>query len=172
MLFDAHTRSFAGLGGVARRGIYDNMRTAVDKVNKGKSRVVNTRFAAMASHYLFDADFCNVASGWEKGVVEIEKSRTPGGASGSTRRAANGVALRNSTFGWLPAVRLCGARSAIPNTSNSAWQKCWNKNALNSCPCQRRLTATSSVQPKYPAPAWWRWRATATRCRANWRASG
>ena len=32
MLFDAHTRSFAALGGVARRGIYDNMKTAVDKV--------------------------------------------------------------------------------------------------------------------------------------------
>ena len=30
MLFDAHTRSFAALGGVARRGIYDNMKTAVD----------------------------------------------------------------------------------------------------------------------------------------------
>jgi hypothetical protein len=46
------------------------MKTAVDKVKKGKARVVNTRFAAMASHYLFDPDFCNVASGWEKGVVE------------------------------------------------------------------------------------------------------
>lgn len=77
MLFDAHTRSFCALGGVARRGIYDNMRTAVDKVNKGKNRVVNTRFAAMASHYLFDADFCSVASGWEKGVVEknVQDSR-------------------------------------------------------------------------------------------------
>jgi len=30
MLFDAHTRSFTALGGVARRGIYDNMKTAVD----------------------------------------------------------------------------------------------------------------------------------------------
>jgi hypothetical protein len=36
MLFDAHTRSFAALGGVARRGIYDNMKTAADKVEKGK----------------------------------------------------------------------------------------------------------------------------------------
>ena len=44
MLFDAHTRSFAALGGVARRGIYDNMKTAVDKVKKGKERVVNARF--------------------------------------------------------------------------------------------------------------------------------
>ncbi|MCQ3024377.1 hypothetical protein NLO85_28795, partial [Pseudomonas savastanoi] len=38
MLFDAHTRSFGALGGVPRRGIYDNMKTAVDKVNKGKGR--------------------------------------------------------------------------------------------------------------------------------------
>jgi len=77
MLFDAHTRAFAALGGVARRGIYDNMKTAVDKVKKGKSRIVNLRFAAMAAHYLFDTDFCNVASGWEKGVVEknVQDSR-------------------------------------------------------------------------------------------------
>ncbi len=77
MLFDAHTRSFAALGGVARRGIYDNMKTAVDKVKKGKGRIVNARFNAMCSHYLFDPDFCNVASGWEKGVVEknVQDSR-------------------------------------------------------------------------------------------------
>jgi transposase len=71
MLFDAHTRCLAGLGGVARRGIYDNMKTAVDRVpGRGKARVVNARFAAMTAHYLFDADFCNVAAGWEKGRVE------------------------------------------------------------------------------------------------------
>ncbi len=77
MLFDAHARAFAALGGIPRRGIYDNMKTAVDQVKKGKARVVNTRFAAMASHYLFDPDFCNVASGWEKGVVEknVQDSR-------------------------------------------------------------------------------------------------
>jgi hypothetical protein len=77
MLFDAHTRSFAALGGVARRGIYDNMKTAVDKVKKGKGRIVNARFNALCSHYLFEPDFCNVASGWEKGVVEknVQDSR-------------------------------------------------------------------------------------------------
>ena len=77
MLFDEHTRSFAALGGVARRGIYDNMKTAVDKVRKGKGRVVNARFEVMCAHYLFDPDFCNVASGWEKGVVEknVQDSR-------------------------------------------------------------------------------------------------
>jgi transposase len=70
MLFDAHTRAFAALGGIAKRGIYDNMKTAVDKVCQGNGRIVNTRFFAMVSHYVFEADFCNVASGWEKGVVE------------------------------------------------------------------------------------------------------
>ena len=77
MLFDAHTRAFAALGGVPRRGLYDNMKTAVDKVNKGKGRIVNARFTVMCAHYLFDADFCNVAAGWEKGVVEknVQDSR-------------------------------------------------------------------------------------------------
>lgn len=70
MLFDAHTRSFAALSGVARRGIYGNMKTAVDEVHKGKARTVNARFAVMCASYLYDPDFCNVASGWEKGVVE------------------------------------------------------------------------------------------------------
>jgi transposase len=70
MLFDAHNRAFAALGGVARRGIYDNMKTAVDRVSRGNGRIVNTRFHAMVAHYVYEADFCNVASGWEKGVVE------------------------------------------------------------------------------------------------------
>ena len=53
------------------------MKTAVDKVKKGKGRIVNERFATMCAHYLVDPDFCNVASGWEKGVVEknVQDSR-------------------------------------------------------------------------------------------------
>jgi len=70
MLFDAHYHAFRVLGGVPRRGIYDNMRTAVDRVGAGKERQINARFSAMASHYLFDMDFCNPASGWEKGQIE------------------------------------------------------------------------------------------------------
>ena len=70
MLFDAHAQAFRVFGGVPRRGIFDNMKTAVDRVLVGKQRQVNARFLAMASHYLFDAEFCNPASGWEKGQVE------------------------------------------------------------------------------------------------------
>jgi transposase len=70
MLFDALAQAFRVLGGVPQRGIFDNMKTAVDKIGSGKARQVNARFAAMASHYLFETDFCNPASGWEKGQVE------------------------------------------------------------------------------------------------------
>lgn len=70
MLFDAHNHAFRVFNGVPERGIYDNMKTAVDSVKKGKERVVNRRFLAMVSHYLFEADFCNPAAGWEKGQVE------------------------------------------------------------------------------------------------------
>jgi transposase len=70
MLFDAHWRAFCDWGGVTRRGIYDNMSTAVTKVGRGKERVFNRRFLSMASHYLFEPEACNVAAGWEKGQVE------------------------------------------------------------------------------------------------------
>jgi transposase len=70
MLFDAHARAFAAFGGIPRRGIYDNMKTAVDKVGRGKERDINPRFYAMCGHYLFEPEFCNRAAGWEKGRVE------------------------------------------------------------------------------------------------------
>jgi hypothetical protein len=38
MLFDAHNHAFRVLGGVPRRGIYDNIRVAVDKIGRGKER--------------------------------------------------------------------------------------------------------------------------------------
>ena len=70
MLFDAHGHAFRVFGGVPARGIYDNMRTAVDRIGKGKERQVNARFLAMTSHYVFEPEFCNPAAGWEKGQVE------------------------------------------------------------------------------------------------------
>jgi transposase len=70
MLFDALTQAFRVLGGVPQRGIFDNMKTAVDRIGSGKTRQVNARFQALASHYLFEPEFCNPASGWEKGQIE------------------------------------------------------------------------------------------------------
>lgn len=77
MLFDAHWHGLRVFGGVPERGIYDNMKTAVDRVERGKERRVNIRFLAMANHYVFEPEFCNPAAGWEKGQVEknVQDSR-------------------------------------------------------------------------------------------------
>ena len=70
MLFDAHERAFRFFGGVPRRGIYDNMKTAVDLVYTGRERRFNKRFLQLASHYLVEPTACTPAAGWEKGRVE------------------------------------------------------------------------------------------------------
>jgi transposase len=77
MLFDAHWHGLRVLGGVPERGIYDNMKTAVDRVGRGKERQINMRFQAMTNHYVFEPEFCNPAAGWEKGQVEknVQDSR-------------------------------------------------------------------------------------------------
>jgi len=70
MVFDAHDRAFSLFKGTCQRGIYDNMKTAVETILVGKDRVYNRRFLQMCSHYLVDPVACTPASGWEKGQVE------------------------------------------------------------------------------------------------------
>ena len=70
LLFDAHCKAFQFFGGSCRRGIYDNMRSAVKRILKGRGRDLSERFTQLCSHYLFEPDFCNPASGNEKGRVE------------------------------------------------------------------------------------------------------
>jgi len=70
MVFDAHIRAFAFFKGACTRGIYDNMKTAVDVVFVGKDRQFNRRFSRMCGHYLVEPVACTPAAGWEKGQVE------------------------------------------------------------------------------------------------------
>jgi transposase len=70
MVFDAHDRAFAFFKGTCERGIYDNMKTAVEAIFAGKDRQYNRRFLQMCGHYLVEPVACTPASGWEKGQVE------------------------------------------------------------------------------------------------------
>jgi transposase len=70
MVFDAHDRAFAFFKGACTRGIYDNMKTAVEAVFIGKDRRFNRRFLQMCGHYLVEPTACTPAAGWEKGQVE------------------------------------------------------------------------------------------------------
>jgi transposase len=70
MVFDAHEKAFAFYKGVPRRGIYDNMSTAVETVFIGKDRKFNRRFEQLMSHHLIEPTACTPGAGWEKGQVE------------------------------------------------------------------------------------------------------
>jgi hypothetical protein len=63
-------RVFEHVGGVPPRLRFDNMTTAVAQVLKGTERVLTDGFSRFMLHYRFQADFCNPASGNEKGNVE------------------------------------------------------------------------------------------------------
>ena len=62
MVFDAHVRAFEFYRGACTRGIYDNMKTAVESVFLGKDRQFNRRFLQMCGHYLVEPTACTPAS--------------------------------------------------------------------------------------------------------------
>jgi len=66
---DAHVRAFAYFGGVPQRMAYDNLTPAVRKI-VGAERVLTERFAALATHYLFEPCFARPGEGHDKGGVE------------------------------------------------------------------------------------------------------
>lgn len=69
---DAHVRAFAHFDGVPARLIYDNLAAAVRrKVGSWtRTRQLTERFAALASHYLFEPCFTRPYTGHDKGGVE------------------------------------------------------------------------------------------------------
>jgi transposase len=116
MVFDAHDRAFALFKGACQRGIYDNMKTAVETILVGKERVYNRRFLQMCSHYLVDPVACTPASGWEKGQVENQVGLVC--ASGSSRRGCrSGVPI------GCRLTRTASRRSAGGARSLSGWHR-------------------------------------------------
>ncbi len=70
---DGHARAFAAFGGVPARGVYDHLTPAV-RLRLGldgeRERRLSDRFAALASHYVFEPCFARVGEGHDKGGVE------------------------------------------------------------------------------------------------------
>ena len=67
---DGHVRAFAHFEGVPARLAYDNLKAAVVRILVGGERALTARFAALASHYLFEPCFCRPGEGHDKGGVE------------------------------------------------------------------------------------------------------
>jgi len=69
-LFDGHIRGFSFFGGVFPVLIYDNLSTAVQKILRGKKRVLQESYDKFRGYYNFVPRFCNRGQGHEKGGVE------------------------------------------------------------------------------------------------------
>ncbi len=67
---DGFVHAFEFLGGVPTEGLLDNLKTAVQKILQGRDRLEQESFIGLQAHYMFKAEFCNPASGNEKGRVE------------------------------------------------------------------------------------------------------
>ncbi len=71
-LLEAHEHAFAYFGGVFKTLRYDNMTSVVKKILRGYQRVETDRIIAFRSHWGYRSEYCNPASGHEKGGVEGE----------------------------------------------------------------------------------------------------
>lgn len=74
---EGHVGALEFFGGVFGLIRYDNLRSAVAQVLKGRRRVESDRFVALRSHYGFDSSFCltGIRGAHEKGGVESEVGR-------------------------------------------------------------------------------------------------
>jgi transposase len=69
-LFDGHIRGFTFFNGIFPVLIYDNLTTAVQKILRGKSRILQESYDKFRGYYNFVPRFCNPGQGHEKGGVE------------------------------------------------------------------------------------------------------
>jgi len=74
---ELHVQAFEWFGGVFATIRFDNLKSAVKQVLKGRRRVESDRFVALRSHYLFASQFTTpgIEGAHEKGGVEGEVGR-------------------------------------------------------------------------------------------------
>ena len=132
---DGFVHAFEFLGGVPTEGLLDNLKTAVLKILQGRDRLEQESFIGIQAHYVFKAEFCNPASGNEKGRVE--------GTVGYIRRNAlvplpevqSIKELNDYLIDWC--LKEAG-RTHVPNKSETVlemWEK--EKDCLHPLPTNR-----------------------------------
>ena len=162
MVFDAHDRAFAFFKGACTRGIYDNMKTAVEAVFTGKERQYNRRFLQMCSHFLVEPVACTPASGWEKGQVENQV--------GLVRERFFTPRLRVKSLeelnAWLldKCVAYAKAHRHPEQIATGRSGRCSRRSGPSSCPMPGPSTASTACRPRSRRPAPCASTTTSTRC--------
>lgn len=120
MVFDAHDKAFSFFNGVCKRGIYDNLKTAVDKVLRGKDRKFNNKFLQLCSHFLIEPVACTPGAGWEKGQVENQVKNVRSWLFTPQPRFASFTELNE----WLTdqCIVICKKRKHPQNKEKTIWE--------------------------------------------------
>ena len=169
MVFDAHDRAFAFFKGACGRGIYDNMKTAVETIFVGKERLYNRRFLQMCSHYLVEPVACTPAAGWEKGQVENQV--------GLVRERFFTPRLRFKSYeelnAWLldNCIAYAKAQRHPELTDQTIWEV-FEAERPKLFPMPARSTASTPCRRRSPRPAWCASTTTSTRWRPGGRPAG
>ena len=144
---DGHVRAFAHLSGIPARLAYDNLRPAVTRILVGGERALTVRFAALASHYLFEPCFCRPATGHDKGGVEARGKGLRGQLlvpipSGPTLDAINATLLAGLD------ARLEGGRDVEGHTIGDRWTQEQGQLRAVPPPFLAAMTTVCGVSPR------------------------
>jgi len=165
---DAHVRAFSYFGGVVRRAVYDNLSAAVKRIVGLRDRELTERFAALASHYLFEPCFARPGEGHDKGGVEgrgkgIRWQHMTPIVRGKTLDAISEAVLRDIERAYESKCRKDGRRR---------WWICSRRIEQRCCRCRSCRSRRAKWSLSASAAARLRWYgAHSTRCRRAGRGS-
>ena len=164
---EGHVRALEWHGGVFDVLRYDNLKSAVARVLRGRRRVESDRFVALRSHYRFESSFClpGVQGAHEKGGVEGDIGQIPPpssrpGAGGRPRsRSSTSCSRRRAGLIWIARSPAGQRRSGSGAIASGC---CWASLPREEHPTWEEAT------PRVDARRWRPSARTATRCRPRW----
>jgi hypothetical protein len=160
MVFDAHDKAFAFFGGACARGIYDNMKTAVDAIFVGKDRAYNRRFQQMCGHYLVEPVACTPGVGLGEGAGREPGRRDPA----AVLRAASEVQSYAELNAWLLDRCVAWAKAnPHPEMRDKTIWEVFEEERPSLVPYVGPSTASMPCRPRSPRPASFGSTRTATR---------
>ena len=145
MVFDAHDRAFAFFKGACTRGIYDNMKTAVETIFVGKERRLQPPLPADVRPLSGRAGRLHAGVGLGEGA-----GREPGrpGARALLHAAAAGQELRRAErLAARPVRRLRQGASPSRARATRRSGRCSRRSARASCPMPAASTASTPCRP-------------------------
>jgi len=116
-ILEGMVTAFEFFGAVPKEVWWDNPRTVASLIKIGRDRQLNPRYAALASHYVFDPRFCMPARGNEKPDAESTVKAVQKRCATPVPRVADLDEFGRSQFRM---VVTAGAHTAKPSSVRSA----------------------------------------------------